>query len=142
MWDEVGRRAPGRLRAGILVVEKLVPASGTPAAEALLSFKQDPAFGPVLVFGLGGLLTEWYGALAPNNTTVILRPGEVKQGLQAAVKKFPALKIFFEGKEGTRRRPSCSTTWWPCCRITFLRIFLFLSPPRTLSEIRLSKSWK
>ncbi len=62
MWEDVSRRAPAAQRLGILVVEKLVPASGTPAAEALLSFKHDPAFGPVLVFGLGGVLTEWYGA--------------------------------------------------------------------------------
>ncbi len=105
MWEDVSRRASDAQLAGILVVEKLVPASGTPAAEALLSFKQDPAFGPVLVFGLGGLLTEWYGSLAPGNTTAILRPGEVKQGLQAAVEKSPALKIFFEGHRGHAKAP-------------------------------------
>ncbi|MEO8586334.1 MAG: acetate--CoA ligase family protein [Acidobacteriota bacterium] len=105
IWDGVGRRAPGAQRAGILLVEKLVPASGTPAAEALLSFKNDLAFGPVLVFGLGGLLTEWYGSLAPGHTTAILRPGEVKQGLQAAVEKSPALKIFFESSRVHARAP-------------------------------------
>ncbi|MGZ5428998.1 MAG: acetate--CoA ligase family protein, partial [Thermoanaerobaculia bacterium] len=105
MWKEVSRRAPAAQRLGILVVEKLVPASGTPAAEALLSFKHDPAFGPVLVFGLGGLLTEWYGTLAPGNTTSILRPGHVKQGLQAAVEKHPALKIFFERNRGQAKAP-------------------------------------
>ena len=105
IWEDVGRRAPGAERLGILVVEKLVPASGTPAAEALLSYKNDPAFGPVLVFGLGGLLTEWYGSLAPGATTAILRPGEVKQGLQAAVEKSPALKIFFEGHRGHAQAP-------------------------------------
>ena len=88
----MGRRSPAGARtpraSGILVVEKLVPASGTPAAEALLSFKHDPAFGPVLVFGLGGVLTEWYGELAPGgDSTVILRPGEVKQGLEAGSRR-------------------------------------------------------
>jgi acyl-CoA synthetase (NDP forming) len=105
MWDEVSRRAPDAALSGILLVEKLVPVSGTPAAEALLSFKHDPAFGPVLVFGLGGLLTEWYGQMAPGATTAILRPGEVKQGLQAAVNKQPALKIFFEGHRARARAP-------------------------------------
>ena len=105
MWDDVGRRAPEADLLGILVVEKLVPASGTPAAETLLSFKHDPAFGPVLVFGLGGLLTEWYGALAPGATTVILQPGEVKRGLQAGVEKNPALKIFFERNRGQAQAP-------------------------------------
>ncbi len=105
MWDDVGRRAPGAVRSGVLVLERLKPASGTPAAEALLSFKHDPAFGPVLVFGLGGLLTEWYGSLAPGATTVILRPGDVKQGLRAAVHKQPALRIFFERSRGQARAP-------------------------------------
>lgn len=105
IWDDVALRAPGAERLGILVVEKLVPASGTPAAEALLSYKNDAAFGPVLVFGLGGLLTEWYGSLAAGHTTAILRPGEVKQGLQAAVEKSPALKIFFEGNRARAKAP-------------------------------------
>jgi acyl-CoA synthetase (NDP forming) len=105
MWDDVGRRAPEADLLGILVLEKLVPAFGTPAAEALLSFKQDPAFGPVLVFGLGGLLTEWYGQVAPGATTAILKPGEVKRGLQAAVEKCPALKIFFESNRAHALAP-------------------------------------
>ncbi len=105
IWEDVSRRAPGASLSGILVVEKLVPATGTPAAEALLSFKHDPAFGPVLVFGLGGLLTEWYGSLAPGHTTAILRPGDVKQGLRAAVEKSPALKIFFEGNRARAQAP-------------------------------------
>ncbi|MGE5715331.1 MAG: acetate--CoA ligase family protein, partial [Acidobacteriota bacterium] len=37
MWEDVSRRAPAAQRLGILVVEKLAPASGTPAAEAPLS---------------------------------------------------------------------------------------------------------
>jgi len=105
MWDEVSRRVPDTSLSGILVVEKLVPTTGTPAAEALLSYKNDPAFGPVLVFGLGGLLTEWYGSLAPGRTTAILRPGKVTQGLQAAVEKSPALKIFFEGNRARAQAP-------------------------------------
>ena len=105
IWEDVSRRAPGASLSGILVVEKLVPASGTPAAEALLSYKNDPAFGPVLVFGLGGLLTEWYGSLAPGATTLILQPGEVKQGLQAGMNTHPALKIFFEGNRAKAQAP-------------------------------------
>lgn len=105
MWDDVGRRAPGAQRTGILVVEKLVPATGAPAAEALLSYRNDPAFGPVLVFGLGGLLTEWYGQMAPGATTAILRPGEVKQGLERAIGKQPALRIFFESSRACARAP-------------------------------------
>jgi acyl-CoA synthetase (NDP forming) len=105
MWEDVSRRVPDADLHGILVLEKLKPASGTPAAEALLSFKNDPAFGPVLVFGLGGLLTEWYGALAPGTSTAILTPGEVKRNLEATVEKSPALKILFEGSRAHAQAP-------------------------------------
>ena len=105
IWEDVGRCASGASRAGVLVLERLKPASGSPAAEALLSFKHDPAFGPVLVFGLGGVLTEWYGALAAGASTAVLRPGFVKQDLQAAVEKHPALKIFFERNRGQAKAP-------------------------------------
>jgi len=110
MWEDVGRRAPEADLLGILVLEKLVAASGTPAAEALLAFKQDEAFGPVLVFGLGGVLTEWYGALARGGpgapaSTVILRPGDVKQGLQDGARTNPALRIFFERNRGQAQAP-------------------------------------
>jgi acyl-CoA synthetase (NDP forming) len=93
---EVGRRAPEAERFGLLVLEKLAAPSGVAGAEALVSFKQDAAFGPVLLFGLGGVLTEWYGSLSGGASTAILRPGEVKRDLEAAVEKSPALKIFFE----------------------------------------------
>ena len=104
MWDVVGRRAPGAERLGILVVEKLVPAGGTPAAEALLSFKNDVAFGPVLVLRAR---RHPHGVVRPDGSggapTAILRPGEVKQGLEAAVEKRPALKIFFESSRAHAR---------------------------------------
>jgi acyl-CoA synthetase (NDP forming) len=93
---EVGRRAPEAERFGLLVLEKLAAPSGVAGAEALVSFKQDAAFGAVLLFGLGGVLTEWYGSLSGGASTAILRPGEVKRDLEAAVEKSPALKIFFE----------------------------------------------
>jgi acyl-CoA synthetase (NDP forming) len=102
---DVGRRAPGAARTGLLVLERLVPASGLAGAEALVSFKQDAAFGPVLLFGLGGVLTEWYASLSGGTSTAILRPGEVKQDLEAAVEKSPALKIFFERSRAHAQAP-------------------------------------
>ncbi len=134
--EDLGGRLPPRARRrsapGSSSSRSSFPPPARPPPRRSSRSSTTPAFGPVLVFGLGGLLTEWYGRLAPGATTVILSPGEVKQGLQAAVEKTPALKIFFEGHRGTRRRPSSSTTW----RLSsnhFLRIFLSLSPPRTLS---------
>jgi acyl-CoA synthetase (NDP forming) len=96
LWDDVGRRAPGAQRSGVLVVERVPVRGDSPAAETLLSLKQDPAFGPVVVFGLGGVLTEWYGQLAEGRSTVVLRPGRVADGLRRAVRRLPAFSLLFE----------------------------------------------
>lgn len=95
VWDEVGRRMPGAVRSGVLVVEKVRSRGGSPASEALLSLKQDPAFGPVLVLGLGGVLTEWFGDLSAGTSTVVLQPGRIREGLEKAIETRPALSIFF-----------------------------------------------
>jgi len=63
-----------------------------PGQEVLLSLKQDPAFGPCVVLGVGGTLTEWYGH--SGNSTVIfpaenLRPETVRASLSG----HPLLKI-------------------------------------------------
>jgi acyl-CoA synthetase (NDP forming) len=95
LWAEVGRRAPGAERLGILVSEKLVPLSGSPAVETLVSFKRDAAFGPVLVLGLGGVLTEWFASLSPGRTTVVLRPGRVREALRREAARRPGLEVLF-----------------------------------------------
>ena len=95
LWAEVGRRAPGADRLGILVSERLVTVSGSPAAETLVSFKRDPAFGPVVVFGLGGVLTEWFSSVAQGRSTVVLRPGRVREALRRAAALQPGLGLLF-----------------------------------------------
>ena len=95
IWESVGRRAPGASRLGILVLERLAPLAGTPAAETLVSVKQDPAFGPVIVLGLGGVLTEWFGKLTGGRSTAIVSPGRVREGLAAAAAASPALDLLF-----------------------------------------------
>jgi acyl-CoA synthetase (NDP forming) len=102
LWREVGRRAPGAQRVGILVAECLPVMTGSPAAETLVSLKRDPAFGPVLLLGLGGVLTEWFGAVAGGRSTVVLAPGRVREGLRHAVARLPALALLFEP---SRRHP-------------------------------------
>ncbi len=95
LWDEVGRRAPGVERQGILVCERLTPLAGSPAAETLISIKRDPAFGTVAVLGLGGVLTEWFASLAEGRSTAVLRLGHVREGLRRAVARRPALGLLF-----------------------------------------------
>ncbi len=95
LWVEVARRAPGADRLGILVSERLIPVSGSPAAETLVSFRRDPSFGPVLVLGLGGVLTEWFSSLAQGRSSVVLRPGRVREALRRAAARQPALGLLF-----------------------------------------------
>jgi acyl-CoA synthetase (NDP forming) len=94
-WDETGRRSPGSDRRGLLVMERVPAAPGTIAAETLLSVKQDPAFGTVLVMGLGGLLTEWFGKLSGGQSTVVMQPGAVRPALEQAIATLPAFSFLF-----------------------------------------------
>ncbi|MCP4291981.1 MAG: hypothetical protein GY780_09120, partial [bacterium] len=54
--------------AGAFVPHK----ANTPGNEVLLSLRQDPAFGPCVVVGVGGTLTEWYGLGSQGKSTLIL----------------------------------------------------------------------
>lgn len=49
---------------GVMVAEKVRFRADVPGTELLLSVRRDEAFGPVLMCGPGGVLTEWYGALS------------------------------------------------------------------------------
>jgi len=46
---------------GFLAAGFIAHQPNRPGQEVLLSLKQDPAFGPCVVLGIGGTLTEWYG---------------------------------------------------------------------------------
>ncbi|MFN0151677.1 MAG: acetate--CoA ligase family protein, partial [bacterium] len=72
MTAEVRRRAPAAELRGALVVERLAFDANLPGTEYLASVRLDPAFGPVILFALGGLLAEWYGRLASATTRVFL----------------------------------------------------------------------
>jgi acyl-CoA synthetase (NDP forming) len=67
-----GRAAPTAAIRGALVVEKVRFRSGI-GREVLGSFRHDPAFGPVVVVGVGGLDTEaLLGALRPAKARAML----------------------------------------------------------------------
>ncbi len=70
--ERVRANVPSAKIDGILVCEKVPYTANLPGGELLLSLRQDAAFGPVVVAGIGGLLTEWYGKLAPGRTTWIV----------------------------------------------------------------------
>jgi acyl-CoA synthetase (NDP forming) len=64
MLRVVADKRPDAEIHGVLVVAKVDLQPQVPGSEFLLSFRRDSAFGPVLVFGMGGLLTEWYAGLS------------------------------------------------------------------------------
>jgi len=57
---------------GILAAEFVPHDANRPGQEVLLSLRQDPAFGPCIVIGIGGTLTEWYGKGTGGGSTLIL----------------------------------------------------------------------
>ncbi len=61
MRDHLGGGAHAGDCEGLLAAAFVPHESNHPGQEVLLSLRQDPAFGPVVVVGIGGTLTEWYG---------------------------------------------------------------------------------
>jgi acyl-CoA synthetase (NDP forming) len=68
---EVRKRAPGADLRGILVAERVAGVDERPGIEYLASVRRDPAFGPVILFALGGRLAEWYGRAAAGASRVL-----------------------------------------------------------------------
>lgn len=71
MAEELGRRAPDAKIEGYFVAEKIGFVADAPGTELLLSLRRDPAFGPVLTCGPGGVLAEWYGKLSSGTSHVM-----------------------------------------------------------------------
>ena len=85
-------------RDGSLVMEGFLAAAyiphqpNRPGQEVLLSLKQDPAFGPCVVLGIGGTLTEWYGQVG-NSTVIFPAKGLTMEDVRTGLNGHPALKI-------------------------------------------------
>ncbi len=71
MLDTVARAAPEAEIAGTLIAERIDYETDLPGSEYLLSCRWDDAFGPVVVFGIGGLLTEWYADVTEGGAQTI-----------------------------------------------------------------------
>ncbi len=68
--------------------------ANTPGQEVLLSLKQDPAFGPCVILGIGGTLTEWYGKGSSGGSTLILPAfGLNKDIVVSAIESHPLLSL-------------------------------------------------
>ena len=79
---------------GFLAGEFVPHSPNTPGQEVLLSLKQDPAFGPCVVVGVGGTLTEWYGKGTGGNSTLILpAAGMEPDAIETALEGHPLLSL-------------------------------------------------
>jgi len=79
---------------GLLACEYVPHQANTPGAEILLSLRQDSAFGPIVIVGVGGVLTEWYGRATAGNSRIILPARNLTSDVAAAaVMAHPVLSI-------------------------------------------------
>jgi acyl-CoA synthetase (NDP forming) len=85
-------------RDGSLMMEGFLAAAfiphqpNRPGQEVLLSLKQDPAFGPCVVLGIGGTLAEWYGQVG-NSTVIFPAKGLDSASVGACLQAHPSLRI-------------------------------------------------
>ncbi len=95
IWEQARLRAADADLRGLLVMEAVPRVPDSLAGELLVTVKQDEAFGTVLVFGMGGVLTEWYGEFSPGASTVILQPGTIRESLEKLLLDTPFLAHIF-----------------------------------------------
>ena len=79
---------------GVLACGFVEHRAHTPGQEVLLTLKQDLAFGAIVVVGVGGTLTEWYGKGAGGRSTLIF-PARGLEALSVAkaLENHPLLSI-------------------------------------------------
>ncbi|MHB8080536.1 MAG: acetate--CoA ligase family protein [Candidatus Krumholzibacteriia bacterium] len=87
------RVAAGRLE-GVLACAWVPHQANLPGQELLLSLRQDPAFGPVVIVGVGGLLTEWYGRGTAGRSRLIFAATDLQApAVAAALRAHPLLGL-------------------------------------------------
>ncbi|MBE0566901.1 MAG: acetate--CoA ligase family protein, partial [Krumholzibacteria bacterium] len=84
----------GDLLEGVMAGAFVPHAPNLPGQEVLLSLRQDPAFGPCVVVGVGGTLTEWYGKGSGGTSTLILPAAGLDEAtVLAALAAHPWLRL-------------------------------------------------
>lgn len=75
---------------GVLAAAFVPHAANRPGQEVLLTLRQDPAFGPCVVVGVGGTLTEWHG---PAATLILPAQGLTAAAVELALWQHPRLSL-------------------------------------------------
>jgi len=90
----VAARVPAGQVEGVLACAYVAHHAHRPGQEFLLSVRHDPAFGAVVVLGIGGLLTEWYGhGTAGRSRLIFPAAGLTAETVAEAVRAHPLLKL-------------------------------------------------
>ncbi len=80
---------------GVMAAEFVPHQANTPGQELLLSLRQDPSFGAIVVLGIGGTMTEWYGKGTGGNSTLIFpAAGLTAEFVTTAIEQNSLLSIF------------------------------------------------
>jgi acyl-CoA synthetase (NDP forming) len=98
MAGKVARRVPAGQVEGVLACAFVPHQANRPGQEVLLSLRQDPAFGPCVIVGIGGTLTEWYagagaGPASPGSTLVFPAQGLTADVVETALTAHPMLRL-------------------------------------------------
>ena len=83
---------------GVMAAAFVPHVSNQPGQEVLLSLRQDPAFGPCVVVGIGGTLTEWYsagsaGVGTAGSTLIFPSVGLAEETVRSGLMAHPMLKL-------------------------------------------------
>jgi acyl-CoA synthetase (NDP forming) len=87
---------------GLLAAAFVPHAANRPGQEVLLTLRQDPAFGPCVVIGVGGTLTEWHGAAA---TLILPAHGLEAASVEQALWRHPRLSLLVKPSRLYREAP-------------------------------------
>ncbi len=79
---------------GVMAASFVPHHANRPGQEVLMSLRQDPAFGPCVVLGIGGTLTEWYGAGSGGKSTLVFpAAGLTEEFVTQAIESHPLLRL-------------------------------------------------
>ncbi len=94
LWNDVAEKGQGNHAEGVLAGAFVPHTANQPGQEILLSLRQDPAFGPCIVVGIGGTLTEWYGAGTGGASTLVFpADGLVADAVRDSLLAHPFLSL-------------------------------------------------